>query len=95
MDYVLTILIISMGVSSAFIGLFRLKSNPGKEMTAQDKLTFSWWGLSVYDKELARKAIPKKDFDKYWFFVQVQKISLLGILTYLLITLFLSAYGCT
>lgn len=95
MDNLLTILIVSMATSSVFIGLFRLQSSSLKEMTAKEKLTFNWWMPSVYDKELARKAIPKKNFNKYWFFVQVQKISLVSLLAYLVIVLFLGAYEYT
>jgi hypothetical protein len=82
MDYFLTILIASMAISSSFIGIFRLQASSKKEMTAREKLTFNWWMPSVYDKELARKAISTKSFNKYWFFVQVQKISLMGIIVY-------------
>lgn len=79
--------IICMIVSSIFIGLFRISFGRTTEMTHQEKLTYRWWGPSVLNKELARKAIPEKQFKKYWFFVQLQKYSVLGVVAYILVGL--------
>lgn len=81
--------IIGVIVSSIFIGLFRLSFGSTSDMTSKEKMSYRWWGPSVLNKELAKKAIPAQQFNKYWFFVQIQKYSVLGIVFYIVVGLLL------
>lgn len=81
--------IIGMIVSSIFIGLFRLSFGSTVNMTPEEKMSYRWWGPSVLNKELARKAMPDQQFNKYWLFVQIQKYSVLGVVFYIVVGLLL------
>ena len=81
--------IIGMIVSSTFIGLFRLSFGSTADMTPKEKVSYRWWGPSVLNKELAKKAMPAQQFNKYWFFVQIQKYSVLGVVFYIFLGLLL------
>ena len=86
-EYIGAAAVITMAVSSVFIGLFRISFGNTSKMSSQERLTYKWWAPSVLNKELAQKAIPEKQFRQYWFFVQLQKYSVLCACLYMLISL--------